>query len=841
MIGSESETLKIVIKARDEASKVFGDFSKKHEKAIKNIKKYSLIGGAAVLGIGTASVKMAVDFNKSMANVSTLVDTGIESMDDMKEAVLDLSKRTPVALGDLSSALYDVRSAGIDAGSAMKVLEDSAKLGVAGLGTTKEAANLLTTAINAFGLQGRDSAEVADILFKTVEAGKTDIAQLSQAFGKMAGNAKAANVSFEDVQAATAALTALTGKTSESQNALAQAFLELTVQGGKLDKGLQENGLSLDELNEMIGEHGLVGGMKMMQEELGLTETEFKNLFSSAEAGTSIYQLLTDAFDANEEALEEMKNGSDKLEEAYKKQTEEAWALSQMLKNELSAELIELGNVILPKVVESVKYLTDEIKKLNPEQKIFIAAVTALVVVIGPLLIILPGIIAAVKLLAIAIGLTLSPLGLGAIALVALTGFIVKSIIETEKFKKLLKDLKKVGGAVFNHIKKEVGKLINSLQTLGIIAEETARKVGNEIEQKTSTAFGRMEINSSRASDKVNSDWAIVSSNMGNNFWMGAENIKNASNNMSIATEEDFKAIGNHASTYVTPSLDNLGGGVDSVAEKAKKMTDTFKEYMESIKEFGQETADTIVDITKKIGDLEKKLTELRRGYAMEQNEERMRYAEEYINQEQKVADAQADINSATTTEARIEAMNRLAIEKETLEQYSDFQQKYADEIAYLRAEDAKSEMQRAVESIRTAGWKALHQFKKEEIRIRNEIIAETNKLVEIKRIQDIAIKEHDKFLALQELHSVDSINRQIEKYNELANAIARAAAGQTSSLVGQSAGTIERATQTVEPYQAPSGGITINVRGDVSGEDLIEKVKDSLWTELKMNGTVAT
>ena len=354
MIGTESETLKIVIKAKDEASKVFSDFSKKHNETIKNMKKLGVIGAGAIGAVGVASVKMAADFDASMTDVSTLVDTNVESMDEMKSAVLDLSKRTPVALGDLSSALYDVRSAGISAESAMKVLEDSARLGTAGLGTTKESADLLTTAINAFGLQGRDSAEVANVLFKTVKAGKTDISKLSQAFGKMAGNAKAANISFEDAQAATASLTALTGKTSEAQNALAQVFLELTIKGGKLDKALQTNGGSLDELNERIGEEGLVGGMKSMQEELGLSETEFKNLFSSAEGGTSVFQLLTDAYDTNNETLVSMRDGTDLMSEAVRKQNEAASKQYQILKNQLNAELINLGTQILPVLIESI-------------------------------------------------------------------------------------------------------------------------------------------------------------------------------------------------------------------------------------------------------------------------------------------------------------------------------------------------------------------------------------------------------------------------------------------------------------------------------------------------------
>ena len=98
----------------------------------------------------------------------------------MQKSVLDLGKRVPVSLDDLASALYDIRSAGISAGDAMGVLEGSAKLAVAGLGTTKEAANIVTSAINAFGLKGKDQANVYNTFFETVKNGKTTISELSQ-------------------------------------------------------------------------------------------------------------------------------------------------------------------------------------------------------------------------------------------------------------------------------------------------------------------------------------------------------------------------------------------------------------------------------------------------------------------------------------------------------------------------------------------------------------------------------------------------------------------------------------------------------------------------------------
>ncbi len=408
-------TLKIVIGVVDEASEKLvqvGDKVKATGEKISNAgSKLTASLTAPIALVGGAAVKAFADFEQSMSNVSTLIDESVEDMDAMGAAVLDISKRVPVAAMDLSSSLYDIRSAGISAADSMSTLEDAAMLGVAGLGSTKEATNLLTTAINAFGLQGRDSNEVADVLFKTVKAGKTDISQLSGAFGKMAGNAKAANIAFEDVQAATAAITALTGKTSEAQNALAQVFLELTQTGGKLDKALQENGKSLEWLNTAIGDEGLVQGMKSAQKMMNLTETEFKNMFSSAEGGTAIYQLLTDAYDMNNAALEDMMHGSNKMQEAFEKQTETAKSQWQFFKNGLNVVLIELGSIILPHLVSAMDWLGqklsdlgDWLSGLDPFWQNFIVTAAMVIAAIGPVIFIIGTVISTIGTLGTVIG-----------------------------------------------------------------------------------------------------------------------------------------------------------------------------------------------------------------------------------------------------------------------------------------------------------------------------------------------------------------------------------------------------------------------------------------------------
>lgn len=505
LFGGGDTTLEIVIKAKDEASAVFKKMEgnvKKTSEGMKNAGK-SLTKGLTLplVALGTGAVVAAGKFEKSLGDLSTLVGAGTEDMKTFEEGIKDVLDRVPKSADDLGAAAYQIVSAGIsDASLALEVLETSGKLAVAGLSTTEEATNLLTTAINAFGLDANDSGKIANVLFETVKSGKTTIAELSGAFGKMAGNAAAAGISFEEVQAATAALTLVTGKTSESQNALAQVFLELTVAGGKLDKSLEENGGSLDALNAAIGEAGLVGGFEKVRNELGLTDTQFKNLFSSAEGGTAVFQLLTSANDAYTETLKAINDENEELIAAFAAQKETFQAQFQLLKNKLNKALIELGTEIMPtlkKIMEKVSVelskVTKWFSKLSPEMKKMVVIGLAVLAALGPIIFVLGQLIAIAPAVAFAWTIMTGPIGLLIGALTAL-GFFVKMIIDG--FKQLSGETAQTTNALgqlegpmsrlegpMSRLPEEADNATEAFNNFGLGASESVGGVSKEVDE----------------------------------------------------------------------------------------------------------------------------------------------------------------------------------------------------------------------------------------------------------------------------------------------------------------------------------------------------------------------
>lgn len=97
--------------------------------------------------IGSA-INSAASFQKAMGNLATLIDdkTG-KQIGLLKEGILDLLGVLPVTADELGAAAYQILSAGItDVTSALRVLEASTRLAVAGLGSTTDAVNIITSA-----------------------------------------------------------------------------------------------------------------------------------------------------------------------------------------------------------------------------------------------------------------------------------------------------------------------------------------------------------------------------------------------------------------------------------------------------------------------------------------------------------------------------------------------------------------------------------------------------------------------------------------------------------------------------------------------------------------------
>jgi hypothetical protein len=193
----------------DESSKI-GDKINSVGSSISNVGKGLTLGVTApLIGAGTAATKFAVDFEQGIAKVSTVADTTVMSVDEIAKGVKGLAPAVGITVGELNDALYETISATNDTGNSLKYLEIAAKLAKGGFTTVNSAVNGATSVINAYGQQGAEAFQkVSDIMIQTQNYGKTTVDELAASLYNVIPTAAAAGISFEQVGAGLAAITA---------------------------------------------------------------------------------------------------------------------------------------------------------------------------------------------------------------------------------------------------------------------------------------------------------------------------------------------------------------------------------------------------------------------------------------------------------------------------------------------------------------------------------------------------------------------------------------------------------------------------------------------------------
>ena len=352
---------------------------------------------APIVGVGTVMATMASGFEDSMAKLSTIADTTKVPLEALKDQITELSNETGVASADIAESVYNAISAGQDTGDAVNFVSESLKLARAGFTDSAAATDILTTALNAYGMEASDVTRVSDVLIQTQNLGKTTVGELASQMGRVIPTAKQVGVQFEELNAAYAVMTSNGINTAQTTTYLSSMLNELGKQGSSADKAfregtkhIKEGGLSMAEAMEQGW--SLTDVLSILDEQAAASGTTISNMFGSAEAGKAATVLWDNASQLNG-VLEQMNTAAGATDEAYGKLNTTSFQ-TQLILNQLKNTGIELGTSILQliqpalqSVGEWVNKLSTWISGLDENQKKQIVTIGAIIAAVGPLLI----------------------------------------------------------------------------------------------------------------------------------------------------------------------------------------------------------------------------------------------------------------------------------------------------------------------------------------------------------------------------------------------------------------------------------------------------------------------
>ena len=322
-----------------------------------------LVKGTALAGAGVAalSVKLAGDFQKSLKEVGTLMGGLTDrQMKDMSRELRHLSQTSGLALSSLSKAKYDVVSAGFaNAADSAKILGATTRLAVGGVTSAATAADILTTALNAYGKEAGSVNDVSDTLFTTVKLGKTTMDELGASLGTVLPVARAAGLEFDSVGAAMASLTAGGINTAEATTALRGAINALTAPVGAAKKAMSEAGISAKRF-----EDGSLDLLETIRQFEGMDPATLRKFIPDIRAGMAI-GALSQNIDGLADNLAAFEERSGATEGAFTDMMGTFNNQMNSLKNSSQSIMIEIGNVIIEAITPSIKKANEALATLG--------------------------------------------------------------------------------------------------------------------------------------------------------------------------------------------------------------------------------------------------------------------------------------------------------------------------------------------------------------------------------------------------------------------------------------------------------------------------------------------
>jgi len=278
--------------------------------------------------------KEALDFENAygmaMREVQTISKAVQNDIEGISDRIVNLAANGPDDAIKLSKAFYQIVSAGYDGEAGLKLLEVSSKAATAGITDTTIAADGLTTVLNAWGISADNAGKVSDVMFKTVERGKTTFGELAQSIAQVAPLAAANKIGFEQIFA---------------------ALQTITKQGTPTAQAMTQIRSSIVNMNKVLGDGWSASmtyqeGLNRIAQIAGGSQNKLKELIPDVEGVNAVLALTGEKAAGAAEDLNETTKSTGAMDKAYNTMMEEADNKWSQVHNKWTREMRDLGKAI---------------------------------------------------------------------------------------------------------------------------------------------------------------------------------------------------------------------------------------------------------------------------------------------------------------------------------------------------------------------------------------------------------------------------------------------------------------------------------------------------------------
>lgn len=411
-LGELYASIAVNTTALDHAMAKMKRFEQQANSSLANVQKSLMVTGGAMKTfgrsmtqyltvplalVGGVAFKMYKDFEFSMNKIVSLVGVPRAQMEEWKNEILALAPAVGKSPKELADAMYFITSAGIRGKEALEILEESAKSSAGGLGEVKVVADLLTSAMNAYGKENLSAARANDILTATVREGKAEADLLAQSMGLVLPIASSMGATFDQVGAATAGMTRTGTKAATAAIQLRQIFNSILKPAKEAEQALIGMKTSGQELRDMVAQEGLLVALqKLDQLQKVYGQNMLGKVIPNIRSLTGVLDLMGKNAEENIIIFEKIQKSFGDADRMFKETAGTVQFRMQQALAGLQVALTKIGKsvakVIVPvfqKLSKFVQNLANRFEMLGESQQKTIVTIVALVAALGPVLTIL--------------------------------------------------------------------------------------------------------------------------------------------------------------------------------------------------------------------------------------------------------------------------------------------------------------------------------------------------------------------------------------------------------------------------------------------------------------------
>jgi len=318
----------------------------------RTMTQYYTLPVAAGLGLATY---MAYKYSKSMIQVQNLTGLSAKQAAYYSDEIRNMAAAIGVAPQAASEAFYFIASSGFTAAESVDALNISMKASVAGMGDVTTTADVITSAVNAWGHSNLTAAHAMDVLMRTIEVGKAEPQALAASLGRIMPVANTLGVGIEDLGGMIAGLT-LTGLSSaEAVTSLRGTMMALVAPAKMSIDRLKTLGLTYQEVTRSIRDKGLLSTMEMLWQKTDGNKLAMREIIPNIRALNGVLSLLGPNYQRNLDVIAKVNDAQGKLNETYKVAAQTDVIKFDRAMSQLKSALIEVGQVMLPIVAMMVR------------------------------------------------------------------------------------------------------------------------------------------------------------------------------------------------------------------------------------------------------------------------------------------------------------------------------------------------------------------------------------------------------------------------------------------------------------------------------------------------------